>query len=101
MYAVGTFQKNVRESRYVFDFRLGNSLFQTANQKIRFNLKILCSQSSPFSRAKPAERNERAMETRMPDILVELSAAQSPQRSWKGPGITVKRRSFRFVFFAF
>ncbi len=65
MYAVMTFQKNVRESRYVFDFRLGILCSKQPIKKIRIYSKSLCPQSPPFSRAKPAKRNERAMGTRM------------------------------------
>ena len=42
------------------------SLFQTANQKIRINLKILCPQSPSFFVARPCRLREakRAMGTR-------------------------------------
>ncbi len=65
MYAVMTFQKNVWESRYVFDFRFGILCSKQPIKKIWINSKILCPQSPPFSRANPAKRNERAMGTRM------------------------------------
>ncbi len=62
MYAVMMFQKNVWESRYVFDFRSGIFLFQTAIQK-KFEL---ISRALYFFRAEAqsAKRNERAMGTR-------------------------------------
>ncbi len=70
MYAVMTLQKNIWESRYVFDFRLGILFSKQPIKKIRINSKILCPQSPPFSRAKPAKRNERAMGTRMACLTI-------------------------------
>ncbi len=59
MYAVMTyaFQKNVWESRCIFDFRLGILCSKQPIKKNRINSKILCPQSPLFSRAKPAKRN--------------------------------------------
>ncbi len=58
MDAVMTFQKNVWESCYVFDFRLGILCSKQPIKKIRINSKILCPQNPPFSRANPANIRE-------------------------------------------
>ena len=91
MYAVMTFQKNIWESRYIFDFRLGILCSKQPIKKVRFNSKILCPQSPSFSRAKPAKRNERAMGTRMEDVVFKVYAMCFRYNYMKGVPFFSKR----------